>query len=51
MMGSGAIEQASVGGNRCLRGVTSQVINRPPHARVTSDVPDQDPVQQQPRGE
>lgn len=36
---SGAVDEAVVSGNRCLRGVTSELINLPPRARVTSDVP------------
>jgi parallel beta helix pectate lyase-like protein len=35
---NGAAENVVVSGNHCLHGVTAQVINVPPHARVTSDV-------------
>jgi hypothetical protein len=36
---NGAAENVVVSGNHCLHGVTAPVINVPPHARVTSDVP------------
>lgn len=36
---NGAAEDVVVRDNRCLHGVTAQVINVPPRARVTSDVP------------
>jgi hypothetical protein len=36
---NGAAEDVVVRGNHCLHGVTAQVINVPPRARVTSDVP------------
>jgi hypothetical protein len=36
---NGAAEDVVVSGNRCLHGVTAQLINIPPRAKVTSDVP------------